>query len=756
MIGDEKPATLVAATVRNRAVSLREELASAGLSGRGGLAELLAAARGGLRGRDVTVRPDLLATLARIMALQDVLPTDRADALALFELIGARGIAVHAQLALLEGRPVRLAGLDRQVRHEIGTDLANPFRNPGRPVGPWLRRFGAGLPGPSLRLDHRDHLAPFDRLYTREPAPIERPERITVVITAYRPDEGLITAVRSITRQSWRNLEVLVVDDASPPQFDAVLRRAVALDPRVRLLRQSVNAGTYVARNTGLDAATGEFVTFQDSDDWSHPRRLELQVTPLLIDPALVASTSDGRRVTEDLTLTRLGRRGGKLNPSALLVRRAAVLDRAGYLDVVRKGGDSEYIARITAAFGERAVRHLPVHLALIRLSAGSLSRSEIRPYWIHPARAAYLSGYTTWHRRIAAGEASAFRPRDGSDRPFPAPPHLSRSASTEVPPLWYDVTVAADWRVLAETQRSALAEIEALAARGLRVAILHLEDWRRPVRTRLPVHPAVQHLVNTGRIGQVVLTDRVHCGLLLVRQPEVMRHPPAGEVGLSPRTLMFLIDEVPGGALGACTAAAERMFRVPALWCPQGPAVRAALHGVPDLVVTDFDLPTVATDGPDTLRRPPLPRVPVVGAEVTDSRELAVFDGLTGVDVRIRLADGAPLPRQSARRLIYRAAEVDPPEFFGQLDFALNFPAPTGRSVLDAAAMGCVVITGEPGPIGVHCRPDQVGALLRRFQADPELVAEQRRRNRSALRAAYHPEPFTDRIRVTLGSLPR
>jgi glycosyltransferase involved in cell wall biosynthesis len=65
------------------------------------------------------------------------------------------------------------------------------------------------------------------------------------------------------------------------------------------------NGGTYVARNAGLDAATGDFVTFQDSDDWSHPLRLERQVAPLLADEAIFSTTSTGMRVTPDLVLTR-------------------------------------------------------------------------------------------------------------------------------------------------------------------------------------------------------------------------------------------------------------------------------------------------------------------------------------------------------------------------------------------------------------------------------------------------------------------
>ena len=73
-------------------------------------------------------------------------------------------------------------------------------------------------------------------------------------------------------------------------------------------------------------------------------------------------------------------RRGAEFNPSSLVFRRALVMGRIGYFDRVRKAADSEYIGRIQAAFGARSVRHVTEGpLALIRLSANSLSRSEIR-----------------------------------------------------------------------------------------------------------------------------------------------------------------------------------------------------------------------------------------------------------------------------------------------------------------------------------------------------------------------------------------
>ncbi|MFD0520414.1 hypothetical protein [Paractinoplanes durhamensis] len=191
--------------------------------------------------------------------------------------------------------------------------------------------------------------------------------------------------------------------------------------------------------------------------------------------------------------------RSGRFNPSSLLIRRNAVLSRVGYFDRVRKAADSEYIGRIQAAFGVRRVRHLDsLPLALIRLSAGSLSRSEIKPHWMHPARTAYSSAYLRYHQQILAGVAAAARPADGSDRPFAAPGHLLGADPEQV--AEYDVLMVADWRFLESAQRTALDEIGALRAAGMRVALLHLESPRGVYLKRQPLSAPVQDLINQGR----------------------------------------------------------------------------------------------------------------------------------------------------------------------------------------------------------------------------------------------------------------
>jgi hypothetical protein len=798
-IGPGLRLALTATASRNRSLDARRLLARAALGDGGTLDELLAAARGGDRRwlRRIRRRVDsgLLAAVAQTVALQEQLPEDRDDALALYELIrralGGRALtpanqALHAQLALAYRGPEAARRLLKdyrsirgQAREGIEIDLLNPFAG-DRPAGPWLAAFRQLLPPPLISLGDERHHVPFDRLTVAPVARVETPHRVSVVVTAFRPDQGLLTAVSSILAQSWANVEIVIVDDASPPSYDDILARAVALGDRIRLVRLAENSGTYAARNAGLDAAGGEFVAFQDSDDWSHPRRLELQVMPLLADRRLVATTSDGLAVTDQLLLTRPGVRSGRFNPSSLLFRRSLVTNQIGYFDRVRKAADSEYIGRVQATFGLRAVRHLESPpLALIRLSAGSLSRSEIKPHWMHAGRTAYSSAYLRWHQLIGAGAVSPYRPADGSERPFAAPAHLlgaDPAAEREV-----DVVVAADWRFLESTQRTAADELRALAAAGLKVAVLQLESYRAVHLKRIPMAAPLQDMVNGGTIEQVAAGDRVRAGLVLVRQAAVLQFTGGMRSGITAGRVVVVADRAPARPDGTdrryepatCSAAARRLFGAEPEWVTQDAGVRARFRTEEAVAeIAERDWPTVLSPPGWVEERSGTSRGPVVaGVDLCDAANwppdiaetVAVCRRLPEADIRVRLPDrprdmvNISLPRGW---LGYETSDLGPRPFLHQLDFYLHFPpisAPEhySRPALEAAAMGCVVVTAERfaglyGDAAVYCGPAEVPPLIARYRADPLLFAEQSRRARAVVTRAHDPALLLEHLPVT------
>ncbi len=90
---------------------------------------------------------------------------------------------------------------------------------------------------------------------------------ISVIVPVYNVEKFLARCLDSIVGQSLRDIEIICVDDGSPDNSIDILNRYAQSDSRVRVIRQQ-NKGLGGARNTGIDAATGDYVGFVDSDDW--------------------------------------------------------------------------------------------------------------------------------------------------------------------------------------------------------------------------------------------------------------------------------------------------------------------------------------------------------------------------------------------------------------------------------------------------------------------------------------------------------
>lgn len=89
----------------------------------------------------------------------------------------------------------------------------------------------------------------------------------TVVIPVYKVEEYLDQCVESVLEQTYRHMEVLLVDDGSPDCCGVMCDGWAEKDQRVRVIHQE-NGGLSAARNTGIRNATGEYILFLDSDDW--------------------------------------------------------------------------------------------------------------------------------------------------------------------------------------------------------------------------------------------------------------------------------------------------------------------------------------------------------------------------------------------------------------------------------------------------------------------------------------------------------
>lgn len=102
--------------------------------------------------------------------------------------------------------------------------------------------------------------------------------KISVVVPAYNAEAYIEATIRSILNQTWRDFELIVIDDCSRDRTVEIVSRLAEEDRRITLLKNEKNSGVSVSRNTGVSKAKGEWIAFLDSDDLWREDKLEKQL----------------------------------------------------------------------------------------------------------------------------------------------------------------------------------------------------------------------------------------------------------------------------------------------------------------------------------------------------------------------------------------------------------------------------------------------------------------------------------------------
>jgi hypothetical protein len=283
---------------------------------------------------------------------------------------------------------------------------------------------------------------------------------ISVIMVAHDAASTVIPAVASIMDQTWRHLELVIVDDASTDNTWSILNRLQTADGRIRLLRNRVRVGPYVSRNRALQQAVrGSYITGHDADDWAHPSRLESQVRVLLESGGKVRANvaymlrvkPDGRIATSGLSWFSPDGAAKIAMVSAMFERRLLV-DELGHWDGVHYGADAEMIGRAKTLLGDGFVE-VPIISMLCRDRATGLGKSgynspaavgtaatggaaagggggggdagggirQVPISWAKSNRARYREAFERWHATVRA-TGDAYLPFIHEDRRFQAP----------------------------------------------------------------------------------------------------------------------------------------------------------------------------------------------------------------------------------------------------------------------------------------------------------------------------------------------
>jgi len=213
-------------------------------------------------------RPDLVAFAYAMQRASSLEVLGATPCVALCEGFGGLCDAVDALLAARPPRPAVAPPVPRSVAAPAPRPVAAPAARPPR------------APDPPRSIQ------PVAAPRAAEDPAVE----VTVVVPAFNAGAYVEAALRSVLAQAGLAFEVLVVDDASDDATGARARAVAAEDPRVRVLTRSRRGGAAGAKNTGLAAATGAFITFFDADDVMLPGALAPRVAALRATPDAAAA----------------------------------------------------------------------------------------------------------------------------------------------------------------------------------------------------------------------------------------------------------------------------------------------------------------------------------------------------------------------------------------------------------------------------------------------------------------------------------
>ena len=208
---------------------------------------------------------------------------------------------------------------------------------------------------------------------------------VSVLLPVFNARRHLRLALESLLAQTFRDFEIVAVDDGSTDDSRAILEGYARSDPRIRVLSRA-NTGIVGALNDAVAAARGEFLARMDADDWCAPRRLEKQIAFLQADTGCLCvgsavifmdAESDPLKLVpretahEAIEAALLAGDGGALIHPAVTMRAAAVKRAGAYRPETQYLEDIDLFLRL-ARLGRLA--NLPDPFLCYRVHAGSIN----------------------------------------------------------------------------------------------------------------------------------------------------------------------------------------------------------------------------------------------------------------------------------------------------------------------------------------------------------------------------------------------
>ena len=603
--------------------------------------------------------------------------------------------------------------------------------------------------------------SPYDRLTSAVDLPeVNDGPKLTVLVAAYEAQDTLATALRSLQEQTYKNLEIIVIDDCSPtPGTIEVAQGYAEGDSRIKVVRMAQNGGAYVARNHGLDMATGKYVTLHDADDWSHPTKIDVQVRFMEDNPNVIGCTSQTARTRSDISFTRWTGRGKFIitNTSSFMFRREKVRQSLGYWDTVRVSADNELIRRIRSTWDCGSVRSLKTGpLSFQRDSESSVIADDVLGIngFLYGARKEYRDAQLHFHN----SSADLRYERDSSKRPFPAPLIMLPDRRKAMEKQHIPVIMGSELRMQGGSLESCIQEIRATRAAGHGMGVFEMYRYDFGAKgSQQSMLAELRDEIDGDQVRAIVYGEKVSCDLLILRYPPILEHRQRYVPHIDAREIKVIVNQSPlldytGRGirryhLKQCADNLRFQFGKDAVWYPIGPAIRDVLNshhadelGHIDLSPHDWNnlihLPDwkrpartphhklrIGRHSRDSYVKWPATREDIRAAyPETDSIEVHI---LGGAGSALKLIGSKP-----SNWVVQEFNAMSPKAFLAELDIFVFFTHPEcveafGRVILEAMAVGVPVILPESyrpvfGDSALYATPQTAIEVARGLHANP------------------------------------
>ncbi|UYV37184.1 glycosyltransferase [Rhodobacteraceae bacterium D3-12] len=521
----------------------------------------------------------------------------------------------------------------------------------------------------------------FERLTTEKLPEIHQGPVVTVIMPAWNASKTIEYAVRSILNQTWKPIQLIVVDDASTDDTWQIISRLAQEDSRLQPLRNAQNVGPYVSKNIALNYATGLWVTGHDADDWAHPQRVEKHVGYLTANNQ-AASLMGMLRMSGRGAFTRLSPLGPNTQDGAcvagfisMMCERTFFNEKIGHWDEMRFGGDSEVIRRIENVTKKTMKRFNSVGMICLDNPDGLTNHPQFghKPgVKIAPERQEYKASFVKWHSTL--GQADSYLEFPQSKRRFSAPTtalnppgvvaETYKSQTDKAPPVsekieTVDLCLVTNLRFPGGNASSSLDELRHFRNKGLTVKVVHCpidSNLGKPISERFYEHGDLVSL----------FSDFAHlkCKTLIVRHPAVVASSlfQKNMNKLDAESAYFVINNSHKRTSGELVYSMEELletakqtrakrFRI----CPISPLMRSELReALPETVLSEQDwTPTFDLESYQHAPRSTLIAPFTIGRHGRDGAEKWLEDPALlsqafpdHIDFRIKVWAAPPMPR--------------------------------------------------------------------------------------------------------------